>query len=448
MNIEQHTIDPLNAEITIHLLPEDYSDRFEKALKNYRKNAQMPGFRPGHVPASLIKQRFGKSLLADEINQILQDAINSHISENKLNVLGSPLPKDSGETGNWDTPSDFRFTYELGLAPQIEVNLDATQSFDYFKIDVNEELVNRQMKDYTRRYGEMSQPEESGIEDLLIVSLKQLSPEGEVIEGGISGQTTITIEYIKDETLRNKLIGLKVNDHVDVDPHAITENHEELAKMLNVTHHDVHSLDGLFRATVTDVHRIAPSELNQELFDKLFPAGEIASEEALRERVKSNLVQMFERDSDWLFKRQFAVEIVKRTAVQLPDEFLKKWIVLSSEKPLEPAQVDIEYPMYADSMRWQLIENEIIRKYEIKVGMEDAMAYVKDTLRARFASYGVPVEDDRLDEMAKETLGKKDEMRNVYDNLVESRIINHVKANSTLNIKLLPYDEFVHMVQH
>jgi trigger factor len=210
----------------------------------------------------------------------------------------------------------------------------------------------------------------------------------------------------------------------------------------------VHHLNSLFRATVTDIRRIQAAELNQELFDKLFPAGEITSEEQLRERVKGDLEKMFSRDSDWLFKRTFSREIIQRTPVQLPDEFLKKWIIVSSENPVTPEAVEHDYPMYADTMKWQLIENEIIRKYEIKVGMDEAMDHVKELYRERFASYGIPVDDERLAEMAKETLGKRDEMRNVYDQLVETRIIELVKSNCSIEEKAMSYDDFVHMVQH
>lgn len=448
MNIEQHTIDAVSAELNVRLEPTDYSERFETALKNYRKQAQLPGFRPGHVPASLIKKRFGKALLAEEINTVLQESINKYIADNNLRVLGSPLPKDTGEVGDWENPAEFQFTYELGLAPEIDVPLDASQKFVYHKVDVNDDLINRQIKDYARRYGAMSNPEVSGAEDMVMVRLEELDGAGNVKEGGLIGQTTITIEYLKDDSLKSKLTGISTGQSVDLDPHSITGNHEELAQILQITHHDVHHLNSLFRATVTDIRRIEAAELNQELFDKLFPEGEITSEEQLRERVKGDLEKMFSRDSDWLFKRTFSREMVQRTPVQLPDGFLKKWIVFSSENPVTPEAVEHDYPMYADTMKWQLIENEIIRKYEIKVGMDDAMAHVKELYRERFASYGIPVDDERLAEMAKETLGKRDELRNVYDQLVETRIIELAKSTCSIEEKAMPYDDFVHMVQH
>lgn len=448
MNIEQHTIDAVHAELIVRIEPQDYNERFETALKNYRKQAQLPGFRPGHVPASLIRKRFGKALLAEEINTLLQESINKYIAQKELRVLGSPLPKDSGEVGDWENPTEFHFTLELGLAPAFDVALDSSQSFVYHKLNVDDELVARQVKDYTRRYGQVSSPEVSGPEDMVNVLLEELNDDGTLRESGLSGNTTMTLEYLKNAEVKAALIGVGIGASVDLSPEDITGNHEELAQILKITHHDVHHLHSRFRATVTGIVHIEAAELNQELFNKVFAEGEVTTEEAFRERVKADLEKMFQRDSDWLFRRTFSGEIVNRTTMQLPDAFLKKWIVAGSENHVTPETIELEYPRYAASIRLNLIENEIIRKYEIKVGMDDALAYVKDMLRERFASYGIPVEDERLAEMATQTLGKREELQKVYDQLTETRMIELVKANCKLEEKLLSYDDFVHMLQH
>ena len=448
MNIVQNNIDALNAELNIRLEPADYSERFEKALKNYRKNANIPGFRPGHVPVSLIKQRYGKALLADEVNNILQDAIYKFISEQKLNVLGNPIPKEGDDVGNWDNPADFNFTYQLGLAPEFDLKLDKSQSFDYYRVDVNEELVNRQIKDLSRRYGKLSNPEVSESEDMLMVTLAQVSADGTVVEGGINSKTTISIEYIKDADTKAKLTGLKVNDEVVVNPHHLSANHEDLAQMLGITHDQVHHLEGDFKLTVTDVRRMEPAELNQELFDKLFGEGTITSEADMRARVEADIVKMFEKDSDWMFKREFVKTIVDRINPTLPDEFLKRWILLANEKPVTPEALEVEYPSYAGGLRWQLIQNKIIRENDIKVTIEDAKAHVKQLLSDRYAQYGMNLEEEQLEELSKKTLGNREEAQNVYDFLYEDAVVQLVKANCTINENKLSYDDFVHRVQH
>lgn len=449
MNIIQNNIDALNAEIKIQLSPADYNERYEKALKDYRKRAQIPGFRPGHVPVSLIKQRFGKSLLAEEINTLLQDAIYKHISENKLNVLGNPLPKAADdEVGDWENPGDFQFTYEVGLAPEFVLNIDKSMAFDYYRVDVNDELINRQMKDLSRRYGKLSSPEVSESEDMLMVDLAELNEDGSVKEGGIFNKTTVSIEYIKDEATKQKLVGVKVGDETTVQPEHLSNNHEDLAQMLGITHEAVHHLNAAFKLTVTEVKRMEPAELNQELFDKLFGEGTITSEEEMRNRVKEDLEKMFEKDSNWLFKREFVKTIVDRVNPQLPDEFLKRWIVMTNEKPISPEALEVEYPSYAGGLRWQLIQNKIIRDYEIKVNMEDALDHVKQLMTERYAQYGMALPEEQAVELAKKTLANREEAQNVYDFLYEDKVTSLVKANCTINETKLGYDDFVNKVQH
>lgn len=449
MNIVQNNIDELNAEITIELTPADYSERYEKALKDYRKKANMPGFRPGHVPVTLIKQRFGKSLLAEEINNVLQDAIYKYINENKINVLGNPLPKESKEdVGDWDNPADFKFTYELGMAPEFELNLDASQSFDFYKVDISNEVIDRQMKDLARRYGKLSSPEVSESEDMLMVELKELDSEGAVKEGGITSKTTVTIEYLKDEATKQQLVGLKAGDVVTVNPHHLSSNHEDLAKMLGISHSDLHELSSNFQATVSEVRRMEAAEFNEELFNKLFGEGTISTEAEMRERVKADLEKMFEKDSNWYFKREFVKEIVERVNPTLPDSFLKRWIVMTNEKPITPDALEVEYPSYAGGLRWQLIENKIIRENEIKVTVEDAMEHVKSLLSERYAQYGMNLEDEQLTDLAKKTLANREEAQNVYDFIYEDKVVELVKSKCTIVEKSISYEDFIQKVQH
>jgi len=449
MNIERKDIDTLNAELLIHVAPADYTERVDNALKKYRKTMQMPGFRPGHVPMSLVKQRYGKSILAEEINQVIQDNLYKFLSENKIEVLGSPIPSgDNSEVGNWDNPGDFKFTYQLGLAPAVDVDLNSTLTFDYYKVVVTEELINRQVKDLARRYGKMSDPETSEAEDMLMVDLSELVEAGMLKEGGISNKTTISIEFVKDAATKASLVGLTVGSIVEIDPHHLTENHEDLAKMLGITHHDVHHLASKFQLKVNEIKRIEPHAVDQELFDKLYGPGEVNAEDVMRDKVKADLEQMFSRDSDFLFKREFAKKITESIDPKLPDAFLKRYIQLTNEKPVTVEMVEHDYPFYAAQLRWELIEGKIIRKYELRVSPDDALTHVKQVLASRYAQYGLPMEDEMLTEFAKQTLAKKEEAKNVYDFLYEEQMIAVVKEKCTLNEIPIGYEEFIHKVQH
>jgi trigger factor len=350
--------------------------------------------------------------------------------------------------GDWDNPGDFQFTYELGMAPEFALNLDKSMAFDYSVVDVDAELIDKQMKDLRRRYGKLSSPEVSGAEDMLMVDLVELNADGTAKEGGIFSKTTVSIEFIKDEAVKAKLIGLKIGDKVTVNPLTLSSNHEDLARMLNTTHEAIHGLTTDFEMIVNEVRAMEPAELNQELFDKLFGEGTITSEEQMNERVKADLEKMFSRDSDWMFKRSFVKEIVERLNIQLPDEFLKRWIVMTNEKPVTVEMVAAEYDSYAGGLRWQLIENKIIRENEIKVTMQDAMSHVKSLLAERYAQYGMNLEEAQLEDLAKKTLGNKEEAQNVYDYLYEDKVVELVKNNCTINEIKMKYDDFVNKVQH
>lgn len=450
MNIEKTVIDDLNAELSISLQPNDYQPQVEKALKDYRKKMQLPGFRTGQVPASLVKQRYGKSILAEEVNTLLQSKINEYLTENDIQILGSPIPtKEEEEVGNWDNPGEFKFKYQLGLAPQIELTLDKNLSFPYYKVDINDELITRQIKDLSRRYGKMSSPETSSEDCLLDGEFAELNEDGTLKEAGITNQTHIFIENINDGDTKNSLIGLKPGDSVIIDPHKLDKNHQVLADMLGITHDEVHSLKSKFQFTIREIKQLEPHELNQELFDKLYFNGTVTNEEQLKERVKVDLENTFSRDSDYILKRDFAQLITSKLNLQLPDEFLKKYISLVNEKPLSLETIEKEYPSYANQLKWELIQGQIIRQYDIRVTQEEALEHVKDSLKSKYASYGLPLDDDNLlTSLAKETLSKREESKSVYDSLYEDKILFIIKDNCNIEQKILPFDEFVHKAQH
>ena len=448
MNLELIQSDSLRGELKITIEHADYAEKVDASLKNYRKRVELPGFRKGTVPASLVKQRFGKSILAEEINGILQAEMSKYISEKNLDLLGSPIPKEGDDVGDWDNPATFVFSYELGFAPSFDLKLDKKMSFTLNRVDLSDELVNRQMNDFAKRHGQLSKPEVTEDADMVMAELTELNEDGSVKEGGIANKSSVFIEYIKDEATKASLIGKSIGDVVVVDPFMLNADHEDLSKMLGITHHELHHLNSKFNLHITEIMRMLPAELNQELFDKLFEPGAVTSEEQMRERVKADLANMFEKDSEWLFKRDFARQIVDLVDIQLPDDFLKRFITITNDKPIDAVTLEMEYPGYARGLRWQLIENKIIKENELKVSVDDAMAFVKEQLVERFKSYGLPVDDERVEELAKQTLSKQEEAKNVYDSLYETAIMKVVMANCNIEEKAVSYEEFRHMSQH
>jgi trigger factor len=449
MNITQNNIDALNAEISIELDINDYATNVENALKKHRKTAQMPGFRAGQVPMSLIKQRFGKSVLAEEINQVLQRSLHQYISEKKLNVLGSPMPLvDGREVANWENPSQFKFYYQLGLAPEVNLDLDKNLKFTHIVADVDEHLVTRQIKDFAKRYGKMSEVDVCGDEDMLTVAIVEVDNQNQTIVGGIASEGSVFVEFIKDTTTKQMLVGLKIGDTVVVNPHHLSENHNDLAKLLGITHEAVHHLESSVQLTVNSIQHMEMAELNQELFDRMYGEGAVSSEEEFRNKVRAGLMEQFDMDAKWMFARNAKRQLTESVTLTLPDAFLRRWIHATNDKPLSPEQMDFEYPHYANQLRWTLIENHLIQSNDIRVTQEEVKVKVKQSIAANFAQYGIPVAEENLEDYAKSAMTKQEDIRKVYEQIFEERLMELINEKCEVELKQVTFDEFVHAAQH
>lgn len=448
MEITRESIDALNAVLKIKVEPADYKEQYDNALKKYRKQASVDGFRPGHVPLSYIKKRFGRSILAEEMNGIINQSIYDHINNNKLNILGNPIPKETDQPeGDWDNPSEFNFEYQLGIAPDIDLDKVKKLKLDYHKVKVDDELVKRQMEDIARRYGKLSEPEESGDKDLLIGTLVQLDENDDILEGGIMNDATVSLEFIDDKKTVKSLTGLKPGDNVVVDPHKISKGHDDLGKMLGISHAEVHDLKGNFRFNVNEVKRLEPATMNQELFDKVYGKDAVKDEAEFKARVKEDLDKLFENDSHRLFKQRVATALVDEINPSLPDEFLKKWIRLANENPLSEEEVEKEYPGYAKGLQWQLIENAIVKSEDLKVEQDEILDFVKQNIERQYAQYGMPMDDEMLTNFAQNTLQNREEVNRVYETLIEDKVVTSLKDKIKLSEKELSYDDFIKEAQ-
>jgi len=447
MNITQEKIDDLNAIVKIELKSEDYKEKYESALKAYRKRVDMPGFRAGQVPMSLVKKRYGKAILAEEINTIIQQSLSQHITENQLKVLGNPLPKETDDQGgDWDNPTDFNFVYELGLAPEVDVKLTAKQKFEYHKVKVDDELIDRQMSDLAKRYGKMSEPEAAGENDLIVGTLIELDGK-EIKAGGIMNDTTISLEHLKDKKSKKALLGAKPEDEINVDLSKLSTSDADLAKLLDMPITEAKTVKSDFLLRVKEVKSIEAAEYNPELFDKLFGPEVIKTEEEFKARTKEDLEKMFADDAEKIFRRKMVEQLIDNTKIDLPDAFLKRWITETSEKEMTPEVLEQEYPLYKRSLSWQLIENTIAKEHDVKVTAEDAKAKAKEMMAAQYAQYGLPLDEEQLDAFAAQSLAKEEDSKYIYDMLVEERIAEAVKSKVKLVEKELPYEDFLKWAQ-
>jgi len=441
MNITQENIDELNAILKVKVVAEDYLPKVEGALKTYQKKANIPGFRPGKVPSGMIKKMYGKSIMVDEINKLLNDSLYNYINENKLDVLGNPLPKADTDV-DFDNQKDFEFIYEMGLAPKFNLELSAKDKFTYTTVKIDDDLVNKYTTDIAKRYGKVEQVEVSAEGDLLNGDFVELDANGEILAGGIFKTSSVFTDRLKDET-KKAFIGLKKDDKVVVDAQKISENATDLAAMLGVDKAVAETLTSKFQFTVKGISRLAASEINQEMFDKIYGPGTVNSEEEFKAKIREELSAMFVNDSERKFYNDVVDYLMNKVNFNLPTEFLKRWIVAVNEKPVTLDQVDAEFDNYAKGLKWQLIENKIIRENNIAVTNEEVVEHTKNLILQQFGKMAQsPMSDADLEDTAKRVLANQEEAKKLYEQVYGQKVMTLFKTTFTLENKEVAYDDF------
>lgn len=445
MNISQENIDALNAVIKVELTESDYQDKVDKVLKDYRKKVNLPGFRKGHVPMGMVKKMVGPSAVVDEVNKILSESLQKYLTENKLEVLGSPLPK-SGEQEkiDWENQKEFEFKYEVGLAPKFDLELTTKFKFEQYKIKVGGTDVDKYIKDVSKRYGKMTNPEKSEEEDMLFGKFEELE-KGQVKEGGITHSSIIVISEVTDKKLKAKLIGIKANDVIDeLDVKKIAKNESDQAAAIGIKEAELKGVKSKFKFTVEKVNRILPALVNQELFDKIYGPNVVKSEDEFRSKVSEELKKGLTMDSERKLKSDIQAKLLEKLKLSLPDEFLKKWIVASNEKPISKEQIESEYEEYSKGLKWQLIENKIIKNNDVKVTNEEVVNYTKELLTQQMAGMGLPTDnEDELTETANRVLQNQEEAKNIYAMVYDKKLMELYKASFKLKEKEVSYEDFV-----
>ena len=370
MNVTRQDVDAINAILKVQISPADYQNKVKAALEKHRKGVKMPGFRPGHVPMTVIEKQHGKAALAEVLNKLVNDSLYNYINENKIEVLGNPIPTERDHVkGDFAQPRDFEFTYEIGITPQINISLSDKNKYEYVKVKVDEELIAKQIDDLRRRYGKLSGGEFVEDADLILAQFVELKEDGTILEGGILHSSTISMEFVEDQQVKKELLGKKIGDKVVVTPASVSRGGKDTAAMLGIKEEQLATISEKFQMTINEIKRMELADLNQELFDRLFGPGAISSEAELKEKITADLKNMFVNDSDRLLARTIFEDLIENTKVNLPDTFLKRWIRLSNEKPILPEQIDAEYDGYSKSLKWQLIQGNIFKSNNMKLGL-------------------------------------------------------------------------------
>lgn len=441
MNITKHDIDSLNAEITISVTPNDYENRVNDGIKKVQRQASMPGFRPGKVPVGLIKKQYGTQILVDEINKILNDAIYKYIEENKIEILGNPLPKNQTSV-DFTNQKDFDFVYELGLAPAFNIQLDGNLSFNYKTVKVDDTLVDKYVNDVRRNYGTPVNPETAGEKDVVFVDINELDETGAIKAGGIFKSTSVSFERLKSETAKSKLLGVKREDKIVLNINELYETALDKSVSLGIDKELAESTNCQLQLTVKNISRMEDAELNQELFDKVYGSNTVTSEAEFRAKISEELGKMFNVDSERFLKTEVENKLIEKLNINLPDTFLKRWLMAVNEKPVTEEELEKDYPNYAKAMQWRLIENKIIKDNGISVSEEDAQQEAKLFVKSEYARYGqVPTEED-LEKISKDLLAKEKDAQRIYENLYSKKVLSLIKEKCNLETKEVSYEDF------
>lgn len=441
MNITKKELDKLNAEITISVTPADYEPKVKEGIKKVQKQAAMPGFRQGKVPEGLIKKQYGTQIMVDEINKLLNDAIYKFIEDNKLEILGNPMPKQETPV-DFASQTDFEFTYELGLAPEFDVALGKDLSFNYKTVKIDDELIEKYIKDVRRNYGKPVNPETASEKDVVFVDINELDETGNIKPGGVFKSTSIGLDRLKNESAKTKLTGVKKEDKVIIPVNELYETALDKSVSLGIDKEAAEQFNANLQLTVKNIARLEDAELDQELFDKIYGQGVVTTEAEFRDKIKHELGLMFSVDADRFLQQEIEKTMVEKLNLNLPDAFLKRWLMAVNEKPITGEQLENEYPMYAKSMQWKLIENKIIKNNSISVNADEAAEEAKAYIRSEYARYGQKPTDEELDQITKNLLSKEKEAQKIFENLYAKKVLDLIKSSCTLNTKEVSYDDF------
>ncbi|MDB5157983.1 MAG: tig [Mucilaginibacter sp.] len=444
MNITQEKIDNLNAVVKINIDPADYQGRVDKAIKDHAKKAKMPGFRPGMVPPAHIKKMYGKSILVDEVNNLLSDTLNNYITEQKLEVLGQPLPKvDETQEYNWDFADKFEFNYEIGLAPEFALDFSSKDELTQYVIKIDEETLAERVKNIRRSYGKMTNPDVSAEDDVLYAQLTQLSPDGSVFDDGISNTTSVRLEQIQDAKIKKSLVGLKKDDEIVVDiQKAYNNDTPKVAAILGIDEAEAADLKSNFKLTVKNVNRLEESDLNQEFFDKLFGEGVVTDEAGFKAKITEELESMMGQDAERKLQNDIYNYSIDKVKFDLPDDFLKRWLKVTNEK-LTDEELEGGYNDFAQNLKWTLIENKIIKDNNIEIKYEEVFAAAKQSLDQQFRMYSPqPIAEEQLAQYAVQYLQNKENANKVFDEVKALRTLDHIKSVITLDKKDIFYNDF------
>ena len=450
MNITKENKDELNAVLKIQVDPEDYRERVDKIVKDYKKKAKMDGFRPGKVPEGLIRKMYGRAIKVDEVNKLVGEKLSEYIKQENLNILGEPLPsKEEQKSIDWDNDEQLEFAFDIAMAPEFEVKISGHDKIPYYTIQVTDELIDKQVENYQQRLGEfMSIDQVQDLEEMITAHITELDEQGNPKEGGVYKEnTSITLSVIKDEEIKKQFQDAAAGDAIDIDLKKAFPNDTEISSMLNIEKEKAAEIEGMFRIHIQEVKLFEKAEVNQELFDKIYGEGNVTSNEEFREKIKEELKQQIQPESERKFTYDVKEHFVKKVNPKIPGEFLKRWLK-ETQNDLSEEDIEKEFSRFEHDVKWDLIKNKIARENEIKVEEDEILELAKEVTRQQFQQYGLGnLPDEQIENYAKEILKKDEDRRKLHERKYEEKVVEHIKEKVKIEEKEVTSDEFQKLIE-
>lgn len=449
MNITKNQIDNLNATIKIELGKEDYAERVEKALKDYQKKVVVKGFRPGKTPMGMVKRMYGQSLLFEEINKILGEALGNYIKENNLNILGEPLPNETEQKPLNLEDEHFEFLYDIALAPEVNVKMSKREKLPYYKIKVDDEMIDKQIEAICKNNGSLTPVDVIEGGEYLKGELIELGENGEVKEGGIHNEdASMSLHYMKDEEAVEAFKGKKVGEEVKFNAAKAFPNKTDYAALLGVSKEEAEKAGENYCFIIREIKRYVDAEVNEELFTKLFGKDVVKDVAAFRERVKEDIGYQLKGHADYRFTIDAKEKMIKKNEdVVLPEAFLKRWIVAVNEN-MTPEEVEKDFEGYRDEFKWQLVKSAVVKDYQVKVEDEDLKKEGRQIAAAQLQQYGLfGLTDEQLDGFAAKLLEDDKQRQHLYERAMDEKVFNVIRENMKLEEQEISMADFEKLFQ-
>lgn len=438
MQITQSELKNLTATLTITIEPADYQEDVQKELKQVRQKAQMPGFRPGMVPAGLVKKMYGKGILADVLNKKVGESLQKHIEDNKLAILGEPLPNNELTPAiDMDTQDTFTFAFDIAVAPEFDAKLNGKNKLTEYEIEVTDEMVENQVKSYTERFGEYTQAEEVAEGDLVKGLCKEV--DGEIVKEG----AILNPQYMKQKTQAKKFIGAKKGAVITFNPIKAFGSEVEVSSLLGITKEQATELKSDFTFEIQEITRHTAAAIDGELFAKVYGENNVKDEADFRAKVKAEIVANMAEDSKYKFGIDAKEAIMKKMEkVEFPVDFLKRWVLATNEKMTEE-QLEKDFPQMIDELKWHLAKDQLMKEFNVDVQKEDVEAYAKEVAKMQFMQYGLMhIDDQYLTSYAQEMLKQENQLRGIVERVAENKIYEALKGVAKIEKKSISHADF------